>query len=162
MSNTKHILLQRGSTVFLRAVIIGAGLIILALCIFALPVGLRSDATGAYKPIILGMYGAAIPFFLALKATLKLLGYIDTNKAFSVRSLATLRTIKRCAVAVASIFALGSPYIYHVADMDDAPGVLAFALLIIGTSIVIAVFSSVLQKLLASALAIKTENDLTV
>jgi hypothetical protein len=49
-----------------------------------------------------------------------------------------------------------------VADKDDAPGMLAFGLLVIFACFVIAVFATILQKLLASAIDIQSENDLTV
>jgi hypothetical protein len=60
------------------------------------------------------------------------------------------------------MFAAGMPYIFNVADKDDAPGVVAMALVIIFASLVIGVFAAVLQKLLQSVVAIKSENDLTV
>jgi hypothetical protein len=49
-----------------------------------------------------------------------------------------------------------------VANKDDAPGVLALALVIIIASAAVSVFAAVLQRLLQNAIAIKTENDLTV
>jgi hypothetical protein len=154
--------MKHGSTIFLRGVIIITGFIILALCLFALPVGLRSDASGFYRPIILGMYVAAVPFFIAVHQAFKLLGYIDHNKAFSQFSVNALKTIKQCAVAITALYAIGLPYIYMVADKDDAPGAMAMACIIILASLVFAVFAAVLQRLLQDALNIKTENDLTV
>jgi hypothetical protein len=147
---------------FLRAVIflIGAG--VLALCIFVLPVGIRSDVTGFYRPILMGMYGPAIPFFIALYQGLILLRLIDTNTAFSPTSVAALKKIKFCALIISGLYALGMPYIYYAAEIDDAPGVIAIGLVIIFASIVIAVFAAVLQQLLQNAIDIKRENDLTV
>ena len=154
--------MKRGSTLFLRAVVVMIGLIVLALCLFVLPVGLRSDATGLYRPIIWGLYVAAVPFFVALYQALQLLQFIDQNKAFSELSVRSLRTVKYCALAISGLFAAGSPYIYHVADKDDAPGVLAIALIIVGASFIIATFAAVLQKLFQNGLDIQAENDLTV
>lgn len=135
---------------------------VLAICTFVLPVGLRSDNTGGYGPIILGMYVAAIPFFIALYQSFKLLNLIDKNNAFSVSAVKALGIIKYCAVAISALFAAGMPYIFTVADKDDAPGVVAIALIIVFASIVIATFAAVLQKLLQNVIAIKSENELTV
>lgn len=154
--------MKRGSTFFLRGVVILIGLITLALCVFVLPIGLRSDATGYYQPIVLGLYVAAIPFFASLYQALKLLGYIDRSKAFSDMSVRALQKIKYCAVAISTLFAAGMPYVYYVADKDDAPGVVAMGLIIIFASLVIATFTAVLQKLIQNGLDIKSENDLTV
>lgn len=54
------------------------------------------------------------------------------------------------------------PYIYYAADRDDAPGVLAIALVIAFASLVIASAAGLFQRLLQNAVDIKSENDLTV
>lgn len=154
--------MNRSSTLFLRLAVFVLGAVVLALCIFALPAGIMSDNTGMYRPILLGLYIPAIPFYIALYQALKLLDYIDKNNAFSGLSVQALKKIKYCAIIISALFAAGMPYIYVVADRDDAPGVIVIGLVIIGASLVIAVFSAVLQKLLQNAIDIKSENDLTV
>lgn len=133
-----------------------------SLCLFVLPAGFMSDQTEYYRPIIAGLYVAALPFFFALYQALKLLGFIDKHEAFSQASVDSLKTIKYCALSISGLFSAGSPYIFYAADRDDAPGVLALALVIIGASLVIAVFAALLQKLLQNAIDLKAENDLTV
>ncbi len=157
----KHIVSKYGSTIILRLAVIAMGLFILALCIaiaFLITDGKQNDHT----PMWLGLYVAAVPFYFALYQTLQLLSYIDKNKAFSKLSVAALKKIKYCGLAIAGWFALGSPYIMHVAQTEDAPGVFAMCLVIIGASIAISVFAAVLQRLLQDAISIKKENDLTV
>jgi hypothetical protein len=154
--------MKRGSTLFLKLAIWLIGAVVLALCLFVLPVGISTDTTGGYGPILLGLYVTAIPFFFALHQALKLLSYIDKNKAFSDMSVVALKHIKSCAVIIAGLFTAGMPYIYMVADKDDAPGVVAIGLVIIFASVVIAVFAAVLQKLLRTGMDLKAENDLTV
>lgn len=154
--------MEQGSTLLLRGVVIFIGLIVLATCIFALPEGIRTDEVGGYRIILLGLYVPAIPFFIALYQTMKLLKYIDANNAFSELSIRALKAIKYCAIAISSLFAAGMPYIYTVADRDDAPGIILLGLIIVFASSVIATAAAVLQQLVRSALAIKSENDLTV
>jgi hypothetical protein len=154
--------MKRGSTIILRGAIILIGLIVLGLCIFALPAGIRSDSTGYYQPILLGLYVPAMPFFFALYQSLKLLDYIDSNKAFTQLSVNAFKYIKLCAMTIGALFTLGMPYIFQAADIDDAPGVVALGLVIVGASFVIATFSAVLQTLVQNAIDIKSENDLTV
>lgn len=93
---------------------------------------------------------------------MKLLGQIDRNEAFSNISVTALKNIKRCAIIISGLFIVDLPFLYRIAEIDDAPGVLLFSLMIIFASIVIAVFAAVLQKLLTSALEMKSENDLTI
>jgi hypothetical protein len=154
--------MKRGSTIFLRGVVLLLGAIVLTLCTFVLPAGIVSDTTDYYRPILFGLYVTAIPFFVALYQTLKLLNYLDTDKAFSQHSVGTLKNIKYCAAIIAILFAGGMPYLYYAAERDDAPGVIVTGLVIVFASTVFAVFAAVLQKLLSDALAIKAENDLTV
>jgi len=138
------------------------GAIVLAVCLFALPPLIALPDAGYYRPLLLGLYAPAIPFFVALYQALKLLRYIDNATAFSDLSVKALQHIRNCAIVIAAMFAAGSPYIYYVANRDDAPGVMAFGLAIVFVSIVIAVFATVLEKLLRSVIVIKSENDLTV
>src|SRR6185503_18768112 len=120
--------MQRGSTMFLRIAVLVIGLAVLALCVIALPAGIRSDQTGYYRPILWGLYIPALPFFVALYQTLKLLGHIDKNKAFSDMSVRALKNIKYCAVTISGLFAAGMPYIFQAAEKDDAPGVVLIGL----------------------------------
>lgn len=156
--------MNRGSTLFLRTVIWGIGVLVLAILVAALPVAISSELKGDfdYGPIFLGLYVPAIPFFFALYQAFKLLGYIDKNRAFTPAAVKTLQNIKRCALLISGMFALGMPYIFYVADRDDAPGVALIGFIIIGASFVIATFAAVLQKLVQNAVDIKSENDLTV
>jgi len=156
--------MKHGSTLFLKGVIMLMGTAVLAFCIFALPRLISSEMTGDfdYGPIFIGMLVAAIPFFIALYQAMNLLSFIDQNKAFSDASVKALKNIKYCAVIISGLYAVGMPYIFQVADRDDAPGAVAMGLIIIGASIVVAVFAAVLQKLLQNGMEIKSENDLTV
>ncbi|MET1033340.1 MAG: DUF2975 domain-containing protein, partial [Candidatus Saccharimonadales bacterium] len=144
--------MKRGSTIILRVAIMALGLAVLALCIFALPVGIHSDEAKAYHPIFWGMYITALPFFIALYQTLKLLTYIDANKIFSELSINALSNIKYCAMTISGLYALGMPYIFHAADSDDAPGIVVLGLVVVFASFVIATAAAVFQKLLRNAI----------
>jgi hypothetical protein len=150
------------STFFLKGAVILIGLVTLAVCIFGLPQIIGSFSLGGYDPILLGIYITVIPFFIALFQALKLLNYVDKNRAFSEATIKALNVIKYCAIVIGAMYAAGMPYIFQVADKDDAPGVVLIGLVITGASFVVATFMAVLQKLLQNAIDIKRENDLTV
>ncbi len=158
----KKVTIRQGSTVLLRIAVSIIGLAILAVCIFILPAGIAHENTGGYKPILLGLYVTAVPFFIAVYQVLKLLSCIDRGNAFSKASVKALKIIKYCALLIGMMYAAGMPYIYLVADYDDAPGVLLIGLIIAFASLTLSVLAAVLQRLLESAMAIKSENDLTV
>ena len=150
------------STMFLRAVVLLLAVAVLAILCLLLPQGIASDQTGEYRPILLGLYVPAVPFFWALYQAWVLLRLIERNTAFSNASTRALRRIKRCAAAIAALFTAGLPYIHQVAQNDDAPGVLALGFVIVFASVVIMTFAALLQKLLQNAIDIKSENELTV
>jgi uncharacterized membrane protein YhdT len=150
--------MKRGSTLFLKIAVILIGIPILALSVFWLP----SFANYLPYPVLIIVYATVIPFFFALYQALKLLSYIDRNKAFSGLSVQALKYIKYCAVTISILYVAVIPFLIPVAEADDAPGLVGFPVIFIFASSVIAVFAAVLQKLLKEAIEIKTENDLTV
>ncbi len=156
--------MKLGSTHILRATIIVIGLIIFALCVFVLPRLIMAEFTGDfdYGWIFVGMYLPAIPFFFGLYQTLMLLRFIDKKTTFSQQSVKALANIKHCAYIISAIYAAGMPYIFYVADRDDAPGVAAIGFVIIGASFVVGTAAAVFQGLLQNAVEIKSENDMTV
>lgn len=160
----KGIVMKNGSTMALRAIILIIGILALVFCTVALPSAIKSELAGDfdYGPIFIGMLVLAIPFFIALRQALALLGHMDKGTAFSELSVKAIGNIRRCALAISGLYALGMPYIFYVADRDDAPGVAALGFVIIGASFVVAVFAAVLQKLLRDAVRLQKENELTV
>jgi hypothetical protein len=146
------------STLFLKVVVLLIAIPVLALCIFWVPGFVN------YLPysILTGVYATAISYFFALFQALKLLSYIDKNKAFSELSVKALKHIKYCAIIISIIYAGLAPLLYPIAEADDAPGLVGFPIIIIFASMVIAVFAAVLQKLLQEAIDIKSDNDLTI
>jgi len=160
--------MKKGSTLFLKVAVIFIGIPILALCIFGLPLIAKDAAESSSKlayilyGILVIMYTSAIPFFLALYQTLKLLSYIDEEKAFSDLSVKALGKIKNYATTISILYVVGLPFFYIVGEVDDAPGVILIGLVFIFAPMVIAVFAAVLQKLLKNAIDIKNDNDLTI
>ncbi|MCU4714173.1 DUF2975 domain-containing protein [Bacillus cereus] len=159
--------LNRSSTTFLKVIIFLVGIAVLALCIFLVP-EMANFAANLYPNITLikylafiVMYGAAVPFYVALYQAFNLLQYIDENTAFSELSVKALKNIKRCAVTISGLYVLGLPLFHFIAKKMDPPIGLV-GLIIVFASLVIAVFAAILQRLLQEAINIKSENDLTV
>ena len=158
--------MKRGTTLFLKLAVFLIGSPVLALGIFGLywlpnnPV--NPDYAHILYPIVIGMYVSVIPFFIALYQAFKLLSYIDKNQAFSELSVKALQIIKFCAMTISGLYVVILPFVFLVADLDDAPGLVIVGMVPVFASMVIAVFAAVLQKLLKEAIDIKSENDLIV
>jgi hypothetical protein len=164
----RGVFMKNGSTLFLKGVIFLVGAVALALYVFAVPglVGvvakvLPEAAFSRYLALV-GWYATAVPFFYALYRTFLLLHYIDENRAFSDLSVQALKWIKYCAVAFSVLWMAGLPMVYHLVDIEDAPGLMLIGLVIAFAPLVIATFAAVLQRLLREAIDIKSENDSTI
>ncbi|MDR7075897.1 hypothetical protein J2Y03_000885 [Neobacillus niacini] len=158
--------MKRGSTLFLKLAVILMCIPVLALGIFGftwLPKNpVNPDYAYILYPIVIGMYVSVIPYFVALYQAFKLLSYIDKNRAFSELSVKSLKNIKICALTISGLYVVVLPFVYLVAELDDAPGLIIIGMVPIFASMVIAVFAAVLQRLLQEAIDIKSENDLIV
>jgi hypothetical protein len=153
--------MKRGSTLFLKAVVLLISLLVFALCIFLIS-QIFTKNLGGYFPIIIGMLIASIPFFIGVFQTMKLLNLIDKNHAFSQLSINSLEIIKKCGTIICIMYGLGLPYIFIVAQRDDAPGVILLGLIFTFAPMIVAVFATVLQKVLQNAIDLKSENELAV
>lgn len=156
------------STLFLKAVIIGIGAVVLALCAFLFPqiwvVVLRElpEYRHISYPALIAFFFSAVPFFFALHQAFRLLQYIDANNAFSTLSIRALKHIKYAAVAMTVLYAIALPLVILVAELDDAPGLGGLGMILTCAPLIVATFAAVLQKLVQSALDMKAEHDLTV
>jgi len=143
---------------FLRITLILIAIPVLVLCVFWVPMMM------GYLPniVVIILYLTALLYFYALFNASNILTRIDKKDVFSNISLNSLTKIKNCAIGISALYVIALPFLYPIAEVDDAPGLLGFPLLIIFASIVISVFAAVLEKLLAEAIKLKNENDLTV
>ena len=164
--------MKRVSTLFARGVVILVGIAALAVCFILLPELAREETVSNPEsasltlPFLTVAYIVSTPFFVALYQAFKLLHYIDTNKAFSKESIQALRAIKICAIIFSILFVLaavlGIGWVRSIDPREDVTFVFTIVFIFTFISGVIAVFVAVLQKLLADAVEMKSENDLIV
>lgn len=163
--------MKQVSTMFLKIVVSAMGIPVLALCVYLLPkmasVAFSDIADGEtlgylMLAILIVMAVTAIPFYLGLYQTVKLLSYIEKEQAFSQMTVTALTKIKNYAKLISALYVVILPMVYFVAEWDDAPGLILIGFVVIGASFALAVFASVLQRLLQTAIDYKEENDLTV
>jgi hypothetical protein len=113
-------------------------------------------------PFLVLVYAGVIPFIVALYQAFMVLGYAGQNTVFSQAAVKALRTIKYCALAIIGFVVMEEIFIMLNHGSDDAAGGVFMGVLITFGSIVIATAAAVFEKLLQSAVDLKSENDLTV
>ena len=160
--------MKRGSTLFLKTIILLIGIGALALMLWFPHIEGRNVHATLFEiyfkdPFLAYAYIGSIAFFVALYQAFKLLGYIGQNKVFSLNSVKALRTIKYCAISLVGFLVGAEAYFFIVQrGKDDIAGGVMMGLFMIFISVVVATTAAVFEKTLQSAVDIKSENDLTV
>ncbi len=163
--------MKKGTTLFLKAALLIIALPVAVICIYLMPQLIMEafdhmNGENVLPFIILGLVTvallSAIPYYIALFQAYKLLRLIETSDAFSSASVQALRKIKKSAFWISLFYTIGLPFIFMVAQWDDAPGLVLIGMVIVGASIVVGVFAAVLEALLQEAITYKTENELTI
>lgn len=159
--------MKRIPTLFLQAVIVLIGLVVLA-ALIGLPLtegrATNLDLFSIYAdPFILYGYATSIAFFVALYKAFKLLGYIGQNRVFSPDAVGALKSIKYCAIVFSILIVMAGLYIRVAHHKDDDPaGFLAICMVTTFASIVVATAAAIFEKILQNAIDMKSENDLTI
>ena len=159
---------MRRETMFLKIAVIMLGIPVAALSVLLLPWIARDAAQSSIRMayviygILILMYISVVPFFAALYQGFRLLGYIDSNKAFSELSLKSIQKIRSCAAAISIIYLFAMPLFYIVAEIDDAPGVILVGMILVFAPLTVTVFAAILKKLLKNAIDLKNDNELTI
>lgn len=160
-------IMNRSSTVFLQVIIVLIGTAVLAFMLWEPHIEGRNANSTAFEvyfndPFLAYAYVASIPFFVALYQAFKLLGDTGQNKVFSQQAVRSLRIIKYCGIAIIGFVAIGEIIILINGDKEDRPQGLVMGMVIAFGSIIVATAAAMFERILQSAVDIKSENDLTV
>lgn len=160
--------MKRRSTIFLKIIIVFIGIGALVVMLWEPHIEGRNAHATLFEiyfkdPFLAYAYIASIAFFAALYQAFKLLEYIGRNEVFSQRSVKALRTIKYCAMTLV-VFIVGAEAYFFIVQRgkDDIAGGVAIGLFMIFVSAIIATAAAVFERLLQSAVDMKSKNDLTV
>lgn len=158
--------MERGSSLFLRAVVVLIGIAALAFLLWEPHLEGRNAHATPFEiyfrdPFLAFVYVGSIPFFVGLYHAFKVLASVARNKQFSPSAVRSLRTIKRCAIVLVGFVAVGEVIIL-LTPSDDRAGGVVMGIAIAFASIVVATATAVFERTLQNAVDIKSENDLTV
>jgi hypothetical protein len=143
--------MKKNSAKLLKAVVYIGGPI-LTLFIFLLPwVVSGLEEVFPVAPYLqylgfIGLYGSIVPFLFGLYQTMKFIGKINRDEAFSQGSVGVLDNIRYSASIISALYLLGMPLLFLMAEADDAPGLVLFSLMVFGGSVVTAVFANIFKK----------------
>ncbi len=161
--------MQKIPTLFLKIVLFCLALIALGVCVLVfqfsseeIPDTFPAITSSFLQLAAVGVYLSTIPFFFAAYNAFLLLQNVDKSAAFSQSSIVALKMISYSTIGMSACYFLAMPFIYIIAEFDDAPGLILLGMAFCSFPFVFAMFATVFQKLFQSAFDMKTENDLTV
>lgn len=161
--------IKRTATIFLQIIIVLVGIIVLAALLLEPQFEGRNTNSSLFQtyftdPFLAYVYLASIPFFVALYQAFKVLGYAGQNKVLSQAAVNALRKIKYCAFITAGAIVAADAYLMIAAGSngEDAAGAVMLGITATFASVVIGTAAAVFERILRSAVDIKSENDLTV
>jgi hypothetical protein len=160
--------MKKGSSVFLQIVIVLIGIGALALLLWEPHLEGRNAHATLFQiyfkdPFLAYAYIGSIAFFIALYQAFKLLGYAGRGEVFTQRSVRALRTIKHCAMTLVGFLAGAEAYFFLVQrSKEDIAGGVMMGLFLIFVSVIAGTMALVFEETLQSAVALKSENDLTI
>ncbi|MDT8337267.1 MAG: DUF2975 domain-containing protein [Candidatus Izemoplasmatales bacterium] len=101
----------------------------------------------------------SVPYAISLVHTFKLLILLEKKEFVSQNSEKSLTIIKKMAFIVAIIFLVDMPFIYIIADMDDAPGLIMIGLFLMIFALAIGVFANLIKKFISEQRSEKSINN---
>lgn len=158
--------MTKGPTAFLRTLVVLLGIGALAFLLWEPHLEGRNAHATLFEiyfkdPFLAFVYLGSVPFFLGLHHAFKVLGHAGRGEECSPSAVRSLRIIKHCAIALVGFVAVAEVLIL-LAPSDDRAGGVAMGVFVGFASIVVATAMSVLERSLQNAVAMKSENDLTV
>ena len=110
----------------------------------------------------LGLYSAGILGILVVDWVYRILRLIDQDNPFSQQALKLVMGIKNMMLGIFLALSITLPMFYHIADVEDAPGVVLIGLGLAAIPLAGVTFVATVEKLLERVIHMKLENDLTV
>ena len=159
--------MKRTSTLFLQIVVVFIAIAALGLLLWEPQIEGRNVHASNFEiyfkdPFLALVYAGSIPFFVALYEAFKMLRYVRQTKVFSPEAVKGLRTIKYCAIAIIGFVVVEEIFIMLNHGNDDATGGIFMGVLISFISVVVATAAALFEKIIQSAVDMKSENDFTV
>ncbi|WP_218658032.1 DUF2975 domain-containing protein [Enterococcus thailandicus] len=110
----------------------------------------------------ISLYLSAIASLLIIYYMYRMLVLVDNDRAFSAMSLIYVRAIFRLTIMEFIVLIGTVPFVYYIADNDDAPGVMIIGLGMLIIPLAVATFVSIIEKLLKHAIELKLDYELTI
>lgn len=134
------------SILFLKATLVLLVLPTLALAGYGLYFLFNNPANPDYAtslyPIVIGLYLSLIPFYYGVYKTWQILSHVRKGSLHSSQSAKDFKAVRLSAVVIGAIFILTEPFVFMVAQLDDAPGLVIFGMIpVFIAGVILAVFT---------------------
>lgn len=151
--------MKQSSAVFCQVVIVLIGMGALGFLLWEPHLEGRNARATTFEiyfkdPFLAYVYLGSTPFFVALHRAFRLFEHVRRSGAFSRATLAALRTIKHCALAIIGFVVGAAVLILLFGDGEDRPAGMFMCLLVIGASGAAATVATLFARKLQAALGL--------
>lgn len=150
---------MKGLILFLKATILLAASGIVALGgvgLLWLPANpFNPEYSGLLYTIIAGLYASAACLLVSLFHGFRFLNSIERSAMVSERSLKAVKAVRNAVIAAGVVHAVLLPFIFLLAERDDAPGLILVGTAPVLAAAVIAAFTGVVHGLFGNVLAMQ-------
>jgi hypothetical protein len=149
--------MKKSSALFLQVVVVLIGIAVLTFMLWEPHVEGRNAHATTFEiyfkdPFLAYVYVGSIPFFVALYRAYGLFGHAGQTGEFSPVTVAALRSIKRCAIAVIGFVVGAVGIILMFGDGEDRPAGIFMSFLVILPSSVVAITAAMFARNLQNTL----------
>jgi len=111
-------------------------------------------------PIVIAIYVSTIFIYLAFYQTIQFIQLINHKLVFSNDSIYRLKKIKRYGLIFAALYVMALPFIYLLANADDAPGVIFVGITPLVGGFIVYLFTDILIKIIHQGISQKETSKL--
>jgi hypothetical protein len=148
---------QKYSIIILKAIIVLIILFMLIISVVGI-ISLTKDPINPIYghilyPIVVGTYVSTFIIYLAFYHTFMFLNLVKEKLSFSINTKNRLNIIKTLGLIFAILYTLLLPFVYMLANLDDAPGVIFVGMIPLVGGFIVYLFADILIKLIDQGLS---------
>lgn len=106
-------------------------------------------------PIVIGVYVSTIIIYLVFYQTFMLLDLIKEKLTFSMKTKTHLEKIKISGLVFSVLYFFLLPFVYMLANADDAPGIIFVGMIPIIGGFIVYLFADIIIKLIDEGMSLK-------
>lgn len=151
--------MKKHSIIILKIIILLIALFMLTLSVVGMVSLIKNPINPIYGhilyPIVIVIYISTIIIYLAFYQTIMFLNLMKEKLTFSINTKTRLEKIKILGLVFSVLYFFLMPFVYMLANADDAPGVIFVGMIPLIGGFIVSLFADILIKLIDEGMLLK-------